>query len=383
MAVARRVGIVGFAQTKHERTRRDETVDGLVFEISRKVFGETGLAREDIDTIVAASYDVLDGRSISNVFTVEAMGGFQKDETKVAEEGAFGVLYAYMRILSGAFDSALVVAYGKSSGTSMHKFTNFIFEPFYQRPLGLDAISTSALQARRYMDKYGITEEQCARVAVKNRRNALNNPYAQLKLDIDIDDVLNSRVLCSPIKLLDACPISDGAAAIILASEEKAKQFTDSPVWIKGIGHCVDTFYLGYRELAEAPAAALAAQNAYKMAGISKPRKEIDVAEVYEAFSYQELMLCEALGFCDKGEGGKLIEEGTTEMHGELPVNPSGGALSANPISATGLIRIGECALQIMGKAGERQVPDVNLALAHGTDGLCLQGNCVLILGGD
>lgn len=374
------VAVVASAQTKHERRKADQNVEEMIFRTVTELLNATGIDIKDIDTVISASDDVLDGRSISNVFTVEAMGGFLKEESKVEEDGAYAALYAYMRLLTGAFDSALVVGYSKASDSSPQTYSGMIFDPFYQRPLGLEAISASALQARRYMDRYGITETQAAKVAVKNRRNAQRNPYAQIRKEMTVDEVLNSPPLATPIKKLDASPISDGCCALLLASEKRAKDWAKTPAWIHGVGYCSDAYYLGYRDLAEAASARAAAEKAYAMAGIKDPAREINVAEIYEAFSFHELMLYEALGLCGPGEGGNLVDSGKTEQDGALPVNPSGGALSANPLFATGLIRLAEAAAQVSGAAGERQIDGVHTAVAHSTSGLCLQSNIVYLL---
>jgi acetyl-CoA C-acetyltransferase len=247
--------------------------------------------------------------------------------------------------------------------------------------LGLDSISSSALQARAYMDRYGITEEQCAKVSVKNHKNAKNNPNAQLAMDITVKDVMKSRMLASPIKLFDCSPISDGACAIILANEKRAKKITNKPVWVKGVGHCAEAYHLGDRDLADPIALKAAAKKAYSMAGIKNPFKEIDVAEIYDAFSYMELLWMEGMGFCEPGKAGQLIDKGATEMNGQLPVNPSGGVLSAHPVMVAGLVRIAEAALQIRGDAGKMQVDSAKTALAHGINGPCGQSHCVWILG--
>lgn len=230
------------------------------------------------------------------------------------------------------------------------------------------------------MTKYGITEEQCARVSVKNHKNAKNNPCAQLPMDITVEDVLHSRPLADPIKLLDASPISDGACAIIMARESDAKRICKKPVWIKGVGHCTDTYHLGDRDLSDVSVLEWAAKRAYDMAGIIDPKKEVHVAEVYEAFSYMELMWMEGLGFCERGKAGDLIDSGYTEMGGLFPVNPSGGVLSAHPVLAAGLARIAEAALQLRGDAGDHQVEGAGVALAHGIEGACGQGHCVYVL---
>jgi acetyl-CoA C-acetyltransferase len=230
------------------------------------------------------------------------------------------------------------------------------------------------------MNKFGISEEQCAMVSVKNHRNAKNNPYAHLPLDITVEDVMNSPMLAEPIKRLDTSPISDGACAIIIATEKEARRRAKRPVWVKGVAHCTDAYRLGERDLTYSSALETAAKKAYQMAGITDPLRQIDVAEVYDAFSYMELMWTEGLGLCDRGEGGTLIESGRTEMGGSLPVNPSGGVLSAHPVLVAGLARIAEAVLQLRGEADARQVQGAKVALAHGIEGACGQGHCVFVL---
>jgi acetyl-CoA C-acetyltransferase len=167
-----------------------------------------------------------------------------------------------------------------------------------------------------------------------------------------------------------------------LANEEIVKRFSKHPVWIKGVGCCADAYHLGDRNLSESKSLEKAAKTAYQMAGIQNPIKEIHVAELYDAFTYQELMWTEGLGFCNKGDGGKLLEKGETEMDGNIPVNPSGGCLSAHAVITAGLIRIAEATLQVRGDAGKRQIPGVKTALAHGINGPCGQSHCVWVLGG-
>jgi acetyl-CoA C-acetyltransferase len=232
------------------------------------------------------------------------------------------------------------------------------------------------------MNRYNISEEQCAVVSSKNHRNALNNPNAHLQLDLSVEDVMKSRMICEPMKLYDCSPVSDGAVAVVIANEAKTKKFGKKPAWIKGVSFCMDNYLLGDRDLAECAALEKAAKQAYAAAGISNPRKEIDVAEVYDAFSYQELMWTEGLGFCEKGEGGKLAESGATGKAGDMPVNPSGGLLPSHPVIAGGLIRIAEAVRQIRGEAGDMQVDKhVGTALAHGVNGVAGQSHCVWILG--
>jgi acetyl-CoA C-acetyltransferase len=288
-----------------------------------------------------------------------------------------------MRILSESYDTVMVVSHCKCSEVNQYLVNNTIFDPYYQRHLGLDQVSSAGLMANMYMNKYGVTEDQAAQVVVKNRKNALNNPHAHLQKEIKKIDVLNSKVMAYPLKELDFPPFSDGAVAMLLANEKTAKKMTETPVWLKGYGNCTDAYYLGSRNMTDLIGLEGAAKEAYRMAGITTPNEIIDVCEVSENFSVHELMIYEALGLCDKGEGGKFIESGETEMSGSIPVNPSGGILSSNPTMANGLIRVAEIALQLQGKADKRQIYNANIGLAYGMNGICSQGNCVLIFGGD
>jgi acetyl-CoA C-acetyltransferase len=285
-----------------------------------------------------------------------------------------------MRVMSGHFDTAVIHAITKSSEIpELSTLTNLSADPFFQRPVGIDDLSAAALQANLYMNRYGITEEQAAKVVVKNLGNALNNPYAFKKETLAVEDVLKSEKLTYPIKTLDCAHESDATCAILLASEEKAKKLTKTPVWIQGVGWSVDEYFIGDRNILNVPLKK-AAMKAYKMADITRPLDEIDVAEICEPYSFQELLWYEQLGFCNEGGGGKFIDKGLPFMGAQLPVNPSGGVLAANPYVARGLIRIGEAALQVMGKAQNRQVSGVKTALAHSTHGLAGQHHSVIIL---
>ena len=299
-----RVAIVGAAQTKHSAALADENHQDLAYRIVKEVLEATGLKQQDLEMVINAGSDILDGRGISTYMMVEALGAQLTEETKVAEDGGYAALYAWMRIAAGAYDLALVIAYGKSSESHPHWYHNMIFDPFYGQPLGLDLLNSAALQANAYAQKYGIKEEQAARVVVKNLRNAKNNPYALRKGDYSLEEVMSSPYLATPIKELDAYPVTDGACALIMCSESKAKELGLKPVWVEGVGTCQEAFYLGNRDLTRLASAEDSAKKAYAMAGISKPIEELDLAEIYADFSYQELMLYEALGFCPEGGGG-------------------------------------------------------------------------------
>jgi len=376
-----KVAIVGVGQTKYERRKKDDSFAEMVYEVTVKALEDAGLTVKDIENVVSVSNDFWDGRTISSMAIQDACGSRHKDISTVEGDGLFGALYGLMRVLSGSFGTTLVVAHNKPSESRMPLITNGMFDPLYARALGLDSISSSALQARAYMDAFGITAEQCARVSVKNHGNARRNPLAHLPLEITVEDVLKSRPLSDPLKLLDVSPISDGAAAVIVANEKSAVKAKKKPVWIKGVGHCSDAYHLGDRDLARSPALVAASRKAYAMAGIKDPAVEIDVVELYDAFSYMELMWLEGLGFCAEGGAGALTERGVTALGGDLPVNPSGGVLSAHAVLVAGLARLIEAVLQVRGEAGEHQVSGCRTALAHGINGPCGQGHCVMIVG--
>src|SRR5512136_122679 len=375
-----RIAIVGVGQTKYERGKTKNFAE-LVYEVTRKALDDAGMELRDIDNVVTTTNDFYDGRTIACMPIAEAAGSYGRDATNVEGDGTLGAFYGLMRTLSGVYGTTLVTTHCKVSEGSPRKLFNQAFDPVYDRLLGMDAISSSALQARAYMHRFGITEEQCAKVSVKNHGNAKNNPYAHVALDITVEDVMKSPMLAEPIKRLDTSPISDGACAIILATEEVVKKkAARKPVWIKGVAHCTDAYRLGERDLTHSLPLETAAKKAYQMAGIKDPSREIHVAEVYDAFSYMELMWYEGLGFCGPGQGGQLIDSGVTRMGGKLPVNPSGGVLSAHSVQVAGLARIAEAVLQLRGDAGKRQVPGAKMAVAHGVTGICAQTHCVWVL---
>lgn len=379
----KRVAIVGYAQSHHQHNMQ-KTREDMVFEVCKEALQHAGILREDLDTVITASTDFLDGRTISSVFLSMAVGAFLKDESKVEEDGTFALYYALMRILAGTHDVALVEAHTQGSTLNPHQVSFFTLDPLFDRQVGvLNDVAAAGLQARMYMNRHSVSEEHLAKVAVKNIANAAENPCAHRQMpDVSVEDVMSSKLFYDPIRELTMSPISDGACALILASEEKAREITDKPVWIEGVGSCQDS-YLRDRNIQKLDSLQTAARTAYKMAGIKEPLSDLDVAEVSEKFAHEELMIYEALGLCQEGQGINLFEKGTTRRDGEMPVNPSGGALGADPVCATGLIRVIEAAMQIRGEAGAYQVPNVRRALAHGQFGICAQKNTVYILGGN
>ena len=329
-----RVAIVTAAQTKFKASKENLSVSEMIWEVVEKILRETGLkfeaqvrdkGRPFIDKIISCSEDYWQGRTISDCLYHLEMGALGMSATKVAGDGASAVYHGVVNILSGKSNVVLVVAWRKESETVRSVLENAGLDPIYLRPLGVDFLMTAAMQANRYMHKYGITEEQCAQVVVKNRGNAFRNPYAQEPLSLSVADVLNSEMLSYPIRALDCKPVSDGACALILASEEEAKELTSKPVWITGIGNCYDAHYPGDRDLSDFDSLPMATQKAYKMGGIKDLRREIYVAIVHGCFTITEMVIYENFGFSQWGKAREDIENGAFTLEGELPVNTDGG----------------------------------------------------------
>lgn len=377
----KRVAIVEVAQIAGAEFK--DNVIEQVYGVTKEVLDKAGLTTDDVGTVVGAGSDIFfGGISCCNMYFWEATAAYLKNGSRQDGESLFAFIYAVMRIMAGDYDTALAVGICKGSENPENEELTVLYaDPFYQRPIGLNETMAAAFQMKLYMERYGINEEQCAKVAVKNLKNALRNPYAHRKGRYTVDDILKSERVIDPLTAMQCSPKSEGIVAVLLASEERAKQLTDKPVWFKGYGSSLDTFYIGDRDLLRGQLKNAAAR-AYKMAGITNPRKEIDLAEITEPYAFQELLWYEDLGFCGEGEGGKLIDSGATQMEGHIPVNPSGGVLATNPYVSRGLHRLAEVALQIKGKAGERQVnKKVKTALAHGTHGFAGQCHAVAILG--
>lgn len=378
------VGIVGWAQTDLSERRDDVSRNELIYEATKKALDHAGLEIGQIDSIVSASCDTIDGISISNAFAADEMGAFMKEESKVEEDGAYAMMYAYYRLLTGFWKTCLVVSHGKISDSGSAFYSSMSCDPFLLRPLGLENNSAAALQCRAYAHRYAVDEQDIAAVAVKNRKHGAVNKHTQLRSEVSLDEVLQSPMLASPIHQLEAAPVTDGAAAVILAVEDFAASCQNQPSWIQGVGFAQDLYYPGYKDLAVSQSAETAARMAYREAGINDPLKELDLAEMTENYAFYELLLYEALGFCKPGSGKDLMIDGVTGKDGTLPVNLSGGTLCANPLMSSGLIRIIECCKQLTGKAaGHQHKKPVQRALAHAVSGLFLQSNIVCVLGGE
>jgi acetyl-CoA C-acetyltransferase len=381
--MGRHVGIVGLGQTHHSRRRTDVSQVGLAREAVDRALADANLTMEDIDSVVVATGPVLFAAvNQPEKWLVDAIGATLKPVVRVTSGGGTGLagaLSGYYQIAGGFAERVLVVAYDKLSEGALQYSISTLYDPFWGREFAVGIMGFSAAYWRARMDVLGHTEEAAAMVAVKNRKNAIKNPYAHVKKEVTLEEVLNSKPLAWPIKLLDVPPISDGAAAIVLASEKAAAKSTDRPAWIRGIGYFCEADNAPERSLLISEPLAIAVRHIYRAAGITNPRRQFDVVEVQEPYTCFELSYYESLGLCAPGKAAELIASGATQVDGDIPVNPSGGCAGANPIGAAGLIRVIEAAAQVMGKSGDIQIPGAKLALAQSGGGWAnLRGVAVL-----
>jgi len=389
--MSRKVGIIGVGQTKHGR-RNDVNYIDLVYEAVKAAMEDVKISPGDIDAVVSGSMPPpMEGINAPHLYWSDAMGAFGKPSMRIATCGSTGMSIAqsaYYHVASGLFDVVLAVGAEKMLENDPQGTMTTVADPFFQRPFIAGAPGVFSMQSIQYSHRYNLPEKRvrmaAAQISVDHHTNALDNPYAHIRMKITVDDVLKSKIISYPTRLLDVCPSSDGACALIFASEEKAGELaeSDSIAWVKGLGYAGDEHFFGDSDKVVWESAIKASREAYKMAGIQNPLKDLDVAEIYNPFTFQELIYYECFGFCGKGEACKLVEDGTVLRGGELPCDPSGGTLCTNPIGATGLLRVGEAALQVTGKADKRQVPGARTALSHAMGGSD-QFNGIMILGND
>ena len=376
MIAVNRVAIVGVGHSKFG-DRRDVVLPELGFEATKPAFEDAGLTPNDIDFVgVGISgvwYDDFLPAVVVSEYTGLAGKGLMRCEAACAS-GSAAITSAYNMVKTGASKIAMAIGIEKMIGVEpltmmevigragcyLWEFHNF----------GMTFPAYYAMHATQHMHRFGTTERQLAAVAVKSHKYGAMNSNAHFQKAITIDDALTSRVVAWPLKLYDCCPVSDGAAAVILASEDLARSLTDSPVWIESIGISSDTANMSKRaDYVGLRATVTAAQQAYKMANITP--NQLDIADVHDCFTIAEILAYEDLGFCEKGKGGRLIEDGQTELGGEIPVNIDGGLKAkGHPLGATGVSMMVELTRQLRRQADNRQAPVKNgLALAHNVGG--------------
>jgi acetyl-CoA acetyltransferase len=338
----RPVSIASFAQAKNVRRDQEHNeVEGLMPVIA-EVFGNIGITKDDVDFICSGSTDYLIGGPFSFVMALDAVGVWPpRSESHVEMDGAFALYEAWVLLQEGEIDAALVYSFGRSSLGDLREILALQLDPYYLAPLWPDPISLAALQARALIDAGKATEADFA------------DPNAQVALDVSADTLLGDDYVVSPLRRHALPPITDGAAAIVLAAGDKAARWSEHPVWITGFDHRMESHSLGARDLTSSPSTAKAAE----VAGVADG--PVDVAEIHAPYAHQEIIVKQALGLGD-----------------DVAINPSGGPLAANPLMSAGLIRIGEAAARIASG-------DARRAVAHATSGPCLQQNLVCVLEGE
>ncbi len=375
--MARKVAVAGTGQTHHRSKRPDVSIPELIREAVDRCLENAAVGLADVDAIIIGNMEHFEGIHLSDLWPAEEAGLYGKPGFKVATGGTTGsslAIAAHTVVASGLYDRVMAVGWEKLSESAGETTTGIVtaFDPIYERPTLAGAISGLAVIATQYSEKHGIPAEQAALATVYARANALRNPYAHLRKAVTVEEVLASPMLSTPIRLLDMCPTSDGACAVLFASEEAARRTAGKPAWVAGVSSCHNHTLLGDLCPDTPPyvdSLGKAAREAYRQAGITRPREEIDIVEIYGPCSWACLEWSENLGMCGTGEGGKFFASGAPSFDGDVVWSPSGGVIATNPIGATGLVRVAEAAIQIRGEGGDRQVAGAKTALATGFGG--------------
>jgi len=370
-----RVAVVGIGQTRHQATRGDVSMAGLVREAAQRALDDAQMTWTDIDAVVIGKApDFFEGVMMPELFLADALGATGKPLFRVHTAGSVGgstAIVASQLISAGIHQKVLTVAFEKQS-ESEAMWALSLPIPFTP-PLHAGAGGYFAPHVRSYIRRANAPDHIGILVALKDRQNGLKNPYAHLhEPDISFDSIKDSLMLWDPIRYAETCPSSDGACALVLGSEKVADDAAAEgrkPAWIQGTAMRSEPTLSAERDTVLPLGGALCAADVYRQAGITNPRKDVDCVEMYVPFSWFEPMWLENLGFAEPGEGWKLTEAGVTALDGDLPVNMSGGVLCTNPIGASGMLRFAEAAMQVRGTAGDHQVDGARKAVGHAYGG--------------
>jgi acetyl-CoA C-acetyltransferase len=370
--MAERCAVIGVGQTKHAASRGDVSIGGLVREAVGRALTDAGVTMAEIDAVVIGKApDPLEGVVMPELWLADALALAGKPVFRVHTAGSVGgttAIVAAELVAAGIHERVLTLAFEKQSdGNAMWALS--VALPFGM-PVHAGAGGYFAPHVRSYIRRSGAPGHIGAMVAVRHRLDACRNPYAHLhEPDWTLEKAMESPMLWDPVRFVETCPSSDGAVAMVLAGERVAGSSAAPPAWIHAMATRSEPTMFSGRDQVNPRAGQLCAADLYRRAGITTPVDEIDVAEIYVPFAWYEPMWLENLGFCDEGKGWSFVEEGETERDGRLPINPSGGVLSSNPIGASGMLRFAEAALQVRGTAGEHQVDGARRALGHAYGG--------------
>jgi acetyl-CoA C-acetyltransferase len=378
-----RVAVVGVGHAGFAPITAGISYKELMFEAAQRAYADAGVdPRSEVDSFIGCSEDLLEGTSIFDEYVPDQLGAMQRPVQTVSGDGLFGLATGLMLIRSGVASVVAVEAHSKVSDVlSLGAIEAFGLDPVLNRPLGVSTLAVAGLDMNAFLERTGLTEEHCAMVAAKNRRNALDNPRAAYPADLAADDVDESTPVFWPLRELEIAARADGCVVVVLAAEDRVPDMSEGPVWVLGVGWSSGSPTLESRAWGEADFVRAAAERAYAMAGIDDPAEQIDLAEADDTYAFKELMHLEALGLADVDELGGLVEDEELEPDGELPVNVSGGAIGqGNLFEANGLARVLECVEQLRGEAGERQVEDAAFAVAQSWRGVPTTSAAVAVL---
>ncbi len=370
--MAERCAVIGVGQTKYDAKRIDVSMPGLLREAALRALEDAELTWSDIDAVVIGKApDTFEGMMYPENYLADGLGATGKPLLRVHTAGSVGGSTANVAaslVQAGIHDRVLTVSWEKQSESNA--MWGLTLSPPFSVAVVAGAGGFFAPLVRTYMHRSKAPEDTGILVALKDRRNALKNPYAHLQMpDVTYEAIRDSFMLWDPIRYLESCPSSDGACAMVLAKEALAERTPRKPAWVMATSMRSEPVQFAKRDAVNPMAGRLAAKDLYSKAGIKDPRKEIDCIECYVPFSWFEPMWMETMGFADEGEGWKLTHDGTTALDGARPVNMSGGVLSSNPIGASGMCRYAEAANQVRGEAGEHQVDGAKVALGHAYGG--------------
>ena len=376
------VGVLGTYQSEFKLRHPELTFVEQAQQAAIGCLAAAKMTPDDIDAIVfSLAPTAFMGVADADRWSIDHIFGAGKPMLRVHTGGATGGLVvhaAFSLVRSGMYRTVMVVGAERIAETpDAQKVLNQIFDPFYEKDMPLQTITSVALMATAYMQRHGVTQEDLAHLVVRQRRNAIDNPHAHLKGNITIDDVMASPMIAHPFKLFDCCPRSSGGAAMIIGNMDAVREYQTKPAFITGVAAVSDSNWIGDRIVPSAHSdfidwklMRIAGQACFRRAGITDPINEVQVAEMYDAFSIQGLTQLEQLGFCSAGTAFRLERDGAWEMDGMVAVCPSGGTLCSNPIAVAGLVRAIEAADQVMGNAGAHQVSGVRNAIATAVGGI-------------
>jgi acetyl-CoA C-acetyltransferase len=381
--VSTEVAIIGVGAVAAQPVTPARSFKELMFEAAERAYADAAVEPGAVESFVTCAEDLTEGLSIFDEYTPDQLGAVQKPMHTVTQDGLHGLADAVMQIRSGLVELVVVEAHSKASNlVTPDWILAYALDPIYTRPLGCSPHVLAGLEMQAFLQESGLSADQVAPVVAKNRSHALANPLAAYGARVTAADVLASPYTCYPVREAETAQPADGCVVVVLASERRARAARARPVWVRGVGFANDSPTVESRRWGVAEAARLAAEMAYRQAGVAEPAREIDLVEVDDTYAYKELQHLVALGIFEQAaEAARATASGETRAGGAKPVNVSGGALGVgHTLEATGLYRVAELVAQLRGHAGPRQVPRARVGLAQAWRGVPTTSAAVVVL---